>query len=278
MRDRSGRTAWRVAASSIARLAVGLGACAALLAQAPPAQPPPPSPAPTSGAQAAPPGEPSTTITGDKTAATPRGAATGAAPVEGQATPPAAATTPASAPAIVTAVKFTTPAGTLLAAIKPDKTADFEWLLAAYLDSLQKSALEADRTLAASLKVYKATEPSPGGANVLYLLLMDPVLPDADYSWHDLLTRAYAAFPDQAQAIFEKGTSVHGAPMSKLSLTPVTPSMTPPAASEVAPPAPGTAPPAAPPAKPPTGTAKQQPPAATAASPPAAGSTKPPQR
>jgi hypothetical protein len=176
----------------------------------------------------------------------------------------------------VTTVKFTTPAGTLLASIKPDKVADFEWLLAAYLEALKKSEAEADRQVAANLRIYKATEPAPGGASVLYVLVIDPVVPEADYSWQDLLARTYAAFPDEAQAIYEKGTAVHAGPMSKLSLTPVTPSMTPPP-PDAAGAAPGAATPDSPADKAPPGPAAAAPRTPPALSPAALGTKKPPQ-
>jgi hypothetical protein len=170
----------------------------------------------------------------------------------------------------VTAVKFTTPAATLLATIKPEKVADYEWLLAAFVEALKTSADPIHQQMAASLKVYKATEPVPGGSNTLYLLLIDPVVPEADYSWQALLNRVYAKFPEQAQAVFEKGTSVHAGPMSKLSLTPVTPSMTPPP-EPAASPAGAEAKPSATDAKPPAAAT----PPGTSANAPAAG-TRPP--
>lgn len=236
MQSRSGRTAWRQAVAAIAPFVASLGACAVLTAQAPtapqpPSQSPPPSPAPAappvdappSGAPEQPPAAPATATAGQAAPATP----------------------PADVPTIPSALTFTTPAATLLAAIKPDKTVDYEWLLAAFVEALKTSADPSLQQVAANLKVYKATEPAPGGSNVLYLLLIDPVVPEADYSWQELLNRIYAKFPEQAQGVFEKGTSVHAGPMNKLSLTPVTPSMTPP--SEPA----GAPPPAAVPQKPP---------------------------
>jgi hypothetical protein len=118
-------------------------------------------------------------------------------------------------------VSFTTPAAALLATIKPEKTADFEALLQRYVDALRKSDDPARVKMADAFRVYKASEPAPGGSNVLYVLTIDPVDPQADYSWKALLNVVYAANPDQAASLFEKATTVHAAPMNKLSLTPL---------------------------------------------------------
>ena len=205
---------------SVLPLLWAVGVCATLVAQTPasPGQPPqPPASVPAGGAPADP------------------------KPPEGQ--PPAETKT--VTPTLATNLKFTTPAGMLLAAIKPDKAADYEALLASFVDALKKSDDPLQKQMAEGLRVYKATEPAPGGTNTLYLLLLDPVVPEANYSWQALMERVYAAAPDQAKVIFEKATTVHGGPMNKLSLTPV--SLTPvPAPAEGAAPAAPAAVPAAP--------------------------------
>jgi hypothetical protein len=172
---------------------------------------------------------------------------------------------------VTTALTFTTPAAALLASIKPDKVADYESLLVSFVDALKKSPDPAHQQMAASLRVYRATEPAPGGANTLYVLVIDPVVPEADYSWQALLGRIYAAFPGQAQAVFEKGTSVHAGPMNRLSLTPVplVPAPEGQAPQTPQPPAPG-----ATPAEPATGGTPK--PAAPAPAPPVPGPKNPP--
>jgi hypothetical protein len=135
-------------------------------------------------------------------------------PAEGQAAPAAAA------PA-VQAIQFTSPAGALLMSVAPAKTADFESLIDLYTKALATSEDDAAKALASGLRVYKAGEPAPGGANVLYVMLVDPAVAEADYSWQAVLTTIVTAFPDKQQDVFEKGTGVHAGPMNKLTLTPV---------------------------------------------------------
>lgn len=146
-------------------------------------------------------------------------------PVTPSAEPPAAdaaAQAPGAQPAAappVQAVGFTTPAGALLVSILPAKTGDFEFLLDLYVQALATSQDEAVRALAPGWRAYKAGEPVPGGTNVLYVILVDPAVAGADYSWQAILSTIVAAFPDKQQDVFEKGTSVHAGPMNKLTLT-----------------------------------------------------------
>jgi hypothetical protein len=145
-------------------------------------------------------------------------------PPPATAAPDAAATAAQPAPAAappVQALSFTTPAGALLVSILPDKTADFESLMGLYRQALAAGADEGGAALSAGWTVYKAGEPAPGGANALYLVLVDPAVAGADYSWQAVLSRIVAAFPDKQQEVFEKGTSVHAGPMNKLTLTKV---------------------------------------------------------
>jgi hypothetical protein len=137
-----------------------------------------------------------------------------AAPPEATPASPAA---PQTGPTVPQAVEFPSGAGAILAAVKPDKTTDFEALLAMFAEALAKGG---DATGAARLggwKVYKAAEPVPGGPGVLYLIVIDPAT--GDYSWQSLVNAIYEAFPDRQREIYEKATSVHAGPMSKLTLT-----------------------------------------------------------
>jgi hypothetical protein len=167
-------------------------------AQARPVPPPPGAPS-----QAA---APATSPTAEPQAASP-------SPGEVQDPPPAA-------PA-VQAITFTTPAGALLMTVAADKTADFESLMALFAQALAAGDDESRKALAAGLRVYKAGETAPGGVNALYVVVIDPAVPEADYSWQAILSTIVAAFPDKQQDVFEKGTSVHAGPMNKLTLTPL---------------------------------------------------------
>ena len=100
---------------------------------------------------------------------------------------PAREATPAANP-----WTFSSDAGLMLIFIKPDKTADFEAILARVKDALLKSDKPKRREQAAGWKVFKARETGPG-AVAIYVSVMDPVVPDADYSLGALLTEASSA-------------------------------------------------------------------------------------
>lgn len=100
---------------------------------------------------------------------------------------PAREATPAANP-----WTFSSDAGLMLIFIKPDKTADFEAILARVKDALLKSNKPQRREQAAGWKVFKARETGPG-AVAIYVSVMNPVVPDADYSLGALLTEASSA-------------------------------------------------------------------------------------
>ena len=58
--------------------------------------------------------------------------------------------------------------------IKPDKTADFESVMAKLRDALTKTDKPERKQQASGWKIYKSTEPGPGG-NVLYVAVINPV-------------------------------------------------------------------------------------------------------
>jgi len=90
----------------------------------------------------------------------------------------------------------------LTVAIKPDKTADFEQIMADVRTALMKSEKPERQQQAAGWKVVKGTMPMKDG-NIVYMHLIDPVVRDADYT---ILAILYEANPDPAvqRAIFEK--------------------------------------------------------------------------
>jgi hypothetical protein len=132
--------------------------------------------------------------------------------------PQAPGAAPAPPPATVPqAIDFPSGAGMIFAAVKPDKTAEFESLLAMFAEALAGRSDAAATSRLGGWRVYKAAEPVPGGPGVLYVVVVDPA--SGDYSWQSVLETIYAAFPDRQQEVFEKATSVHAGPMSKLTLT-----------------------------------------------------------
>lgn len=77
----------------------------------------------------------------------------------------------------------------MLIFVKPDKTTDFETILARVKDALARSDKPQRRQQAAGWRVFKARETGPG-AVAIYVSVMDPVAKDADYSLGALLTEA----------------------------------------------------------------------------------------
>ena len=64
-------------------------------------------------------------------------------------------------------------------AIKPDKTADFERILTRLRDGLTKSENQERRKQAAGWRLVRVDKALPDG-NVIYVHLIDPVVPGAD--------------------------------------------------------------------------------------------------
>jgi hypothetical protein len=96
-------------------------------------------------------------------------------------------------------------------AIKPDKTADFERIMARVREALSKSPDTLRQRQAAGWKVMKIEKPLPDG-NIAYVHVINPVVPDADYTVMQIL---YDAFPEERQALYD---SYRGAFAANLSL------------------------------------------------------------
>ena len=87
----------------------------------------------------------------------------------------------------------------LSVAIRPDKTADFERIIAKLHEGLRKSTVPGRRAQAAGWRVVRAPQPLADG-NVAYVHLIHPVVPGADYTLMQIL---YDEFPDERQALYE---------------------------------------------------------------------------
>jgi hypothetical protein len=118
-------------------------------------------------------------------------------------TPPAQ-TPPAqpapAAQAAPTARTFAGDGGMVLNFIKPDKTSDFEAVVAKLKEALQKSEKPERKQQAASWKVFKSPDPAAGG-NVLYVFVIDPSVKGADYTVSTILAEA---FPTEVQALYKQ--------------------------------------------------------------------------
>jgi pyruvate/2-oxoglutarate dehydrogenase complex dihydrolipoamide acyltransferase (E2) component len=112
-----------------------------------------------------------------------------------QATPPAQQA--AAAPA---ARVFASDAGMVLNFIKPDKTADFEAIIAKLKEALNKSEKPERKQQAASWKVFKSPDPAAGG-NALYVFIIDPAVKGADYTVSTILAEG---FPQDVQTLYKQ--------------------------------------------------------------------------
>jgi hypothetical protein len=126
---------------------------------------------------------------------------------------PARVATPAANP-----WTFSSDAGLMLIFVKPDKTADFDTILAHVKETLAKSDKPQRRAQAAGWRVFKARETGPAGT-AIYVSVMDPVAKDADYSLGSLLTEAAGASAfagDPKTSLYLKYLDAFGTPAVNL--------------------------------------------------------------
>ena len=87
----------------------------------------------------------------------------------------------------------------MIVLIKPDKTADFESVIAKYKDALSKSDKPARKAQLAGLKIYKS--PTAMGGNTAYIFSADPVVKGEEY---DITRVINEVFPSEVTEIFNK--------------------------------------------------------------------------
>ena len=130
---------------------------------------------------------------------------------------PAAAAAPAAPK-----VPFTTPAGILLVQIKPDKTADFEEMVGKLKAGFAKTQDATLKQQASGFKVYKSAEPF--GANALYVIQLEPTVPNSEYELFNMLLRTMTPEEQRAEGVadmWKRYADSFAAGLSKLSLTPI---------------------------------------------------------
>jgi len=110
---------------------------------------------------------------------------------------------------------FASDAGMVLNFIKPDKTTDFEAVMAKLKEALQKSAKPERKQQAATWKVFKSPDPAAGG-NVLYVFIIDPSVKGGDYTVSTILSEA---FPTEVQAIFKQYSEAYASGQNFVNLT-----------------------------------------------------------
>ena len=103
---------------------------------------------------------------------------------------PAPAQPPAAAAAAPTTRTFASDGGMVLNFVKPDKTADFEAVIAKLKEALAKSEKPERKEQAKSWKVFKSPDPAAGG-NALYVFVIDPAIKGADYTVSNILAEAF---------------------------------------------------------------------------------------
>jgi hypothetical protein len=109
---------------------------------------------------------------------------------------------------------FPNDAGMVLNFIKPDKTADFEAVMAKVKEALQKSEKPERKQQAAGWKVFKSADPA--GANVLYVFVIDPAVKGADYQVSNIIAEA---FPAEANDLLKKYAEAYAQGMNILNLS-----------------------------------------------------------
>jgi len=84
-------------------------------------------------------------------------------------------------------------------AVKPDKTADFERVMARLHEGLTNSKQPQRNEQGKSWGVVRMAKPLPDG-NIMYVHVISPVVPGADYTVMQIL---YDEFPDERLALYE---------------------------------------------------------------------------
>jgi len=102
---------------------------------------------------------------------------------------------------------FAPDAGIVLNFIKPDKTADFEAVLAKVKEGLTKSSKPERNAQAKSWKVFKAPEALPD-KNFLYVFVIDPAVKDADYTISNILAESFP--PAEVNDLYKRYAEAYG--------------------------------------------------------------------
>ncbi len=95
---------------------------------------------------------------------------------------------------------FGSDAGMVFNFIKPEKTSEFEAVVAKLSEALQKSDKPERKQQAVSWKVFRAVEPGANGS-VLYVFTIDPAVKGVDYTVSTILAEA---FPSEVQALYKE--------------------------------------------------------------------------
>ena len=89
-------------------------------------------------------------------------------------------------------------AGIIFFPVKPERTADFEKIVAKLHEAIAASADPVRKEQAAGWRVFKAAEPGPNNT-VLYVFLIDPAVKGSDYAFWKTL---YESFPEEVLQLY----------------------------------------------------------------------------
>jgi hypothetical protein len=134
-------------------------------------------------------------------------------------TPPAQAPPaqpPAAAAAAPTVRTFAGDGGMVLNFVKPDKTADFEAVIAKLKEALAKSEKPERKEQAKSWKVFKSPDPAAGG-NALYVFIIDPTIKGADYTVSNILAEAFP--PAEVNELYKQYAAAYASGQNFVNLT-----------------------------------------------------------
>ena len=84
-------------------------------------------------------------------------------------------------------------------AIKPDKTADFEQIIAKLFAGLRNSSDATRQQQVQGWKIMRLEKPLPDG-NIAYVHIINPVVPGADYT---VMQALYELYPEERLALYE---------------------------------------------------------------------------
>ena len=87
----------------------------------------------------------------------------------------------------------------MIVLIKPDKTADFDSVIAKYKEALGKSDKAPRKEQLAGMKIYKS--PTAMGGNTAYIFYLDPVVKGEEY---DITRVINEVFPSEVTEYFNK--------------------------------------------------------------------------
>ena len=87
----------------------------------------------------------------------------------------------------------------IIVLIKPDKTADFETVVAKYKEAMAKSDNAKRKEQLAGLKIFKS--PTAMGGNTAYIFAVDPIVKGEEY---DITRVIHEVFPSESTDMFNK--------------------------------------------------------------------------